>query len=102
MPKKHYYVVSGRYQFPSDMLRHDDALVVKTGMLPVLNEPGYLIYGRCTKDRWRSFLWTVFNVKSRLPAGDSERGPVVWQVEVSPGDWQVIHWNDCPKDERRV
>lgn len=62
--RDHYeyrYTVTGRGQFPEDMLRYDDARIVATRISPHnarwtecdIRAP------RCTPARWRSFGWTV-------------------------------------------
>lgn len=87
MQRKQYYVATGKFPFPDDMLRYDDATIIGTGTL--LGQPAYLISGFCTADRWRSFVWSTFPANRYLPNGDSERGPVLWKVQVQ-GSWEFF------------
>lgn len=56
------YRVSGRGQFPTDMLRYDDARIVggdaPTERLRAVTE-FEIDGGGCTPERWRSFGWSV-------------------------------------------
>lgn len=74
------YVVTGPGPFPDDMLRYDQAKIVDAKPWPwstARQRSMFLIQGYCTEARWQSFLWTVLPVRKRLPAGNSEQGPVI-------------------------
>lgn len=81
------YLVSGPGTFPDDMLRYDQAVILGTTQL--LGKTAYLINGLCTRGRWNSFLWVVFEARRHFPAGDSERGPVNWQACIQ-GKWLPV------------
>src|SRR5437763_9147097 len=93
---KHYYIVTGNDPFPDDILRYDQAKIVGTGIMPVLNKTAYLIHGYCTIPRWLSFTWVVWAARQHFPAGDSEKGPIEWKVEVGPGNWERIDIRSVP------
>jgi hypothetical protein len=63
MPKKLYhYEVSGHGQFPTDMLRYDQARIVSTRPDP--DNPRRTLYSiegstPPTRGRWASFLWSI-------------------------------------------
>ncbi len=61
---KSRYIVVGRGEFPTDMLRYDQAKIISSFTLP--DWPGrtfYFIEGARapTHGRWQSFLWSVLD-----------------------------------------
>lgn len=81
---EHRYFVSGRGEFPSDMLRYDQATVVKE--ITIKGFHGFILKSARapTIGRWVSFLWTVWPMRMQYPAGDPENGPAEWHVRIGP------------------
>lgn len=85
--KRQRYFVTGAGTFPNDMLRYDQATII--GKATVLGRPAFLIDGYRTDARWQSFLWACFDAAQHYPAGDSERGPVLWKVRIQD-KWESV------------
>lgn len=88
-----YYFAAGSGDFPTDMLRHDHATVYAK-VKEVGGLSGYIITSERapTQDRWQSFNWGVAMLRSRLPAGNSEQGPVLWEIKRGERDWEPFHY----------
>lgn len=83
--------------FPHEMKRLDHCEVlgsatVDTGQPLSKREPWLVMYSRVcpgTVSMWHRRGWTVAPMRMTLPAGDSERGPVVWQARLGDGWYRV-------------
>lgn len=72
------YFAAGRGEFPSDMLRYDQAKIIRPAKCGV---DGFIIESvRAPTGRWQSFLWSVAPMKLRYPGNDPENGPAEWHV----------------------
>lgn len=96
-PKVHHYFVACRLRhsnnFPTDMLRYDQAKVLKVGRIEVANLKGYIIEGKSppTRGRWESFLYMVCpcNRLEVIPRKGDTNWREAWEVKIG-STWEIL------------
>lgn len=81
--------------FPQDMKRLDHCEVLGSAMVDTGHRDRFLwlvMYSRvcpATVSMWNRRGWDVAPMRMSLPAGDSERGPVVWHARLGDAWYRV-------------